>query len=57
MIGSSTGEAGKTSVLTSAKGSDTAVFRISGWKSSVERYDREYASGAGDRDAKVQRND
>lgn len=56
-VGSSTGEEWKTSVLTSISGNDTALFRISGWKSSVDRYDLEYANGAGDRDAKVHRND
>jgi hypothetical protein len=57
LLGSSTGEAGKTSGLTSARGNDIAVFKISGWKRSVDRYDLEYGSGAGDLDAKVHRND
>lgn len=56
-VGSRSGEAGKTSCFTSAKGREMEELRTSGWKRRVDRYCREYGRGAGERETKCQRND
>jgi hypothetical protein len=49
-IGSSTGLAVSTRLLTSASGRETDVSNTSGWNSSVARYDLEYVRGGGERE-------